>query len=233
MGCCGKDEDHQKEVRHNARARSWAWRTGAAHMYAIQDACGTLHTPRAWWRTGNAGMSSFCSRSWPTGRECSWSQASHSEKVRGWQQGHCVAQRHGRSVAAVSTHQLRGARCALRAASPKRTDAAVQRATIVESVTAAAFIAALATRAHRPVAAVETPTRPGPSRPYPQSAPPPRCAAGDPRRLVYALDSRGLLCGTNNTYRAQGFDLTDKPNLYYLNVGGRSTLSRYRSRRRS
>ncbi|KAI8472764.1 MAG: plasma-membrane choline transporter-domain-containing protein [Monoraphidium minutum] len=41
---------------------------------------------------------------------------------------------------------------------------------------------------------------------------------GDPRRLVYALDSRGLLCGTNNTYRGAAVDLTDKPNLYYLNA---------------
>lgn len=42
--------------------------------------------------------------------------------------------------------------------------------------------------------------------------------AGDPRRLIYSLDSRGLLCGTNNTYRSTFVDLTDKPNLYYLNV---------------
>ncbi|GBF99304.1 choline transporter-like [Raphidocelis subcapitata] len=41
---------------------------------------------------------------------------------------------------------------------------------------------------------------------------------GDPRRLVYALDSRGLLCGTNNTYRDGSVDLTDRPNLYYLNA---------------
>lgn len=46
----------------------------------------------------------------------------------------------------------------------------------------------------------------------------PPTSIGDPRRLVYALDSRGLLCGTNNTYRGGVVDLSDRPNLYYLNV---------------
>lgn len=40
--------------------------------------------------------------------------------------------------------------------------------------------------------------------------------AGDPKRLVYGLDSNGLLCGSNNTYKDTVMDLTDKPNLYYL-----------------
>lgn len=50
--------------------------------------------------------------------------------------------------------------------------------------------------------------------------PPHSCASqtGDPRRLVYALDSRGLLCGANNTYRNGSVDLTGARNLYYLNV---------------
>lgn len=42
--------------------------------------------------------------------------------------------------------------------------------------------------------------------------------AGDPRRLVYGLDSHGLLCGANNTYKDSFLDLTDKPNLYYLDA---------------
>jgi choline transporter-like protein 2/4/5 len=33
---------------------------------------------------------------------------------------------------------------------------------------------------------------------------------------VYGLDSHGLLCGSNNTYKGSVMDLTDKPNLYYL-----------------
>jgi choline transporter-like protein 2/4/5 len=33
---------------------------------------------------------------------------------------------------------------------------------------------------------------------------------------VYGLDSHGLLCGSNNTYKGTVMDLTDKPNLYYL-----------------
>jgi hypothetical protein len=35
---------------------------------------------------------------------------------------------------------------------------------------------------------------------------------------VYGIDSRGLLCGSNNTYNGSVMDLTDKPNLYYLNA---------------
>eukprot|EP00879_Flechtneria_rotunda_P020927 GHRR01022035.1.p1 GENE.GHRR01022035.1~~GHRR01022035.1.p1 ORF type:complete len:473 (+),score=147.31 GHRR01022035.1:32-1420(+) len=42
--------------------------------------------------------------------------------------------------------------------------------------------------------------------------------AGDPNRLIYGIDSHGLLCGSNNTYRNTSMDLTDKPNLYYLNA---------------
>jgi choline transporter-like protein 2/4/5 len=43
-------------------------------------------------------------------------------------------------------------------------------------------------------------------------------SAGDPKRLVYGLDSHGLLCGANNTYKDTVMDLTDKPNLYYLDA---------------
>lgn len=47
----------------------------------------------------------------------------------------------------------------------------------------------------------------------------PTCqSAGDPRRLVYGLDSHGLLCGANNTYKDSFMDLIDKPNLYYLDA---------------
>lgn len=42
--------------------------------------------------------------------------------------------------------------------------------------------------------------------------------AGDPRRLVYAVDSRGLLCGANQTYRNATLDLSGQPNLHYLNA---------------
>lgn len=35
---------------------------------------------------------------------------------------------------------------------------------------------------------------------------------------MYGIDSRGLLCGSNNTYNGSVMDLTDKPNLYYLNA---------------
>jgi hypothetical protein len=59
-----------------------------------------------------------------------------------------------------------------------------------------------------------------PAAPHRHPCPPPWAPAGDARRLVYALDSRGMLCGTTNTYRNETLDLTDKPNLYYLNVGG-------------
>lgn len=37
-------------------------------------------------------------------------------------------------------------------------------------------------------------------------------------RLIYAIDSHGLLCGANNTYRNATLDLTSRPNLYYLNA---------------
>lgn len=40
--------------------------------------------------------------------------------------------------------------------------------------------------------------------------------AGDLKRLIYGLDSYGLLCGANNTYKDTVMDFTDKPNLYYL-----------------
>jgi choline transporter-like protein 2/4/5 len=42
--------------------------------------------------------------------------------------------------------------------------------------------------------------------------------AGDPNRLIFALDSQGMLCGANNTYRNTTLDLTTRPNLYYLNA---------------
>jgi choline transporter-like protein 2/4/5 len=42
--------------------------------------------------------------------------------------------------------------------------------------------------------------------------------AGDPNRLIYAIDSRGMLCGSVNTHENTTVDLTDKPNLYYLNA---------------
>lgn len=42
--------------------------------------------------------------------------------------------------------------------------------------------------------------------------------AGDPNRLIFALDSQGMLCGVNNTYRNETIDLTTRPNLYYLNA---------------
>lgn len=42
--------------------------------------------------------------------------------------------------------------------------------------------------------------------------------AGDANRLIYAVDSRGLLCGTNNSFRNSSIDLTGSPNLYYLNA---------------
>lgn len=41
---------------------------------------------------------------------------------------------------------------------------------------------------------------------------------GDANRLVYGIDSRGFLCGSNNTYRNTTIDLTLRPNLYYLNA---------------
>lgn len=41
---------------------------------------------------------------------------------------------------------------------------------------------------------------------------------GELKRLVYGLDSHGLLCGANNTYKDTVMDLTDKPNLYYLDA---------------
>jgi choline transporter-like protein 2/4/5 len=42
---------------------------------------------------------------------------------------------------------------------------------------------------------------------------------GDARRLAYGLDSRGLLCGANNSLGNGSYlDLTDRPNLYYLNT---------------
>lgn len=43
-------------------------------------------------------------------------------------------------------------------------------------------------------------------------------AAGDPNRLIYAIDSHGLLCGAQNSYKNTTIDLSDKPNLYYLNA---------------
>lgn len=45
-----------------------------------------------------------------------------------------------------------------------------------------------------------------------------RARTGDPARLVYGIDSHGLLCGANNTYRNSTIDLTGKPYLYYLNA---------------
>ncbi|KAF8064488.1 CHER1 [Scenedesmus sp. PABB004] len=52
----------------------------------------------------------------------------------------------------------------------------------------------------------------------PRGAPPRGRAAGDPNRLVYAVDSSGLLCGSVNTVGNTTIDLTDRPNLYYLNA---------------
>lgn len=41
---------------------------------------------------------------------------------------------------------------------------------------------------------------------------------GDANRLVYATDSKGFLCGTVNVWRNTTINLTDYPNLYYLNA---------------
>ncbi len=40
--------------------------------------------------------------------------------------------------------------------------------------------------------------------------------AGDTNRLVYGVDSYGMTCGSNNTWKGMVIDNTQRTNLYYL-----------------